>query len=200
MSATVAAYLTHLSYVGLFVVLALCGLGLPIPEEVALLAGGFMVHRGVMRWPLALAVSLAGVLAGDGSLFLLGRRFGTGLVDYIGGRGSRQYVARMKDFMARHGHLAILYARFLAGVRALVYLTAGSLGVSPGRFFWYDCLGAMVSVPVTLALGYFLGGQLDRGLRYVGGFEKLAWALIALACAAWVARLVVARRAQQKAG
>ena len=53
-------------------------MGVPIPEDVALLAGGFLVHRGVIQYPLTLAVALIGVVAGDNSLFFLGRRFAPG--------------------------------------------------------------------------------------------------------------------------
>ncbi|MGB6088803.1 MAG: DedA family protein [Candidatus Binataceae bacterium] len=122
-----SAYIEHFTYAGLFVVLMLCGLGLPLPEDVALLAGGFLVHRGVTHYPMTLAVSLVGVVAGDNSLFFLGRRFGTGLVRYFGINrpGTKVQLDRIRDFMERHGHRAIFYARFLAGLRALVYLSAG---------------------------------------------------------------------------
>src|SRR6266404_803549 len=109
----------------------LCGLGLPMPEDVALLAGGYLVHRGLVRYPITLAVSLLGVVAGDNSLYFIGRHAGSRLLSYFGLKrpGSGNQVERMQAFMERHGHLAIFYARFLAGLRAIVYLSAGSLGV-----------------------------------------------------------------------
>ncbi len=70
----------HFTYVGLFLVLLLCGRGLPVPEEIALLTGGFLVHRGITQYPITLAVYFAGVVAGDNSLFFLGRRFGSHLI------------------------------------------------------------------------------------------------------------------------
>lgn len=177
MAGLVSTYIQHWTYFGLFAVLALCGMGLPVPEDVALLAGGYLAHRGITQYPMTLAVSLFGVVAGDNSLYFLGRRFGTGLVAYLGvGRpNSRRQIARLRGFMERHGHMAIFYARFLAGVRALVYLTAGSLGVKPTRFFIYDALGALISVPVVVSLGYVFGAQIGRIISYIGGFEHLIW-------------------------
>lgn len=177
MAGLVSTYIQHWTYFGLFAVLALCGMGLPVPEDVALLAGGYLAHRGIIQYPMTLAVSLFGVVAGDNSLYFLGRRFGTGLVAYLGvGRpNSRRQIARLRGFMERHGHMAIFYARFLAGVRALVYLTAGSLGVKPTRFFIYDALGALISVPVVVSLGYVFGAQIGRIISYIGGFEHLIW-------------------------
>jgi len=171
----VSSTIEHFTYGGLFLVLVLCGLGLPVPEELPLLTGGFLVYRGITQYPTTLAISFVGVMAGDNSLFFLGRRFGTGVLKYLGfvRPGSRQRIERLKMFMDRHGNMAIFYARFLAGVRALVYLTAGSAGVTPRRFVVYDALGAVISVPLAVSVGYFFGDQIDLAIRYLGGFERM---------------------------
>src|SRR5258708_22993309 len=148
---------------------------MPIPEDVAVLAGGYMVHRGITRYPSTLAVSLVGVVAGDNALFVVGRGWGTGWVRYCGiGRPGRQVqIERIQKFMQRHGHRAIFYARFLAGLRALIYLSAGSFGVRPAIFLVYDLLGAIISVPIVVTLGYIFGKQLEMIVKYLGGFERL---------------------------
>jgi membrane protein DedA with SNARE-associated domain len=192
----ISAYIEHFTYLGLFVVLMLCGLGLPIPEDVALLAGGYMVHRGITRYPITLAVSLLGVVVGDNSLFFVGRRFGTGFVRYFGiGRPGRQVqIERIQKFMQRHGHRAIFYARFLAGLRALIYLSAGSFGVRPGVFLVYDVLGALISVPIVVTLGYIFGKQLEMIVRYLGGFERLIVVVLILSALLYGTRMFVLRK------
>jgi membrane protein DedA with SNARE-associated domain len=175
-----SAYIQHFTYTGLFLVLVLCGMGLPMPEDIALLAGGYLAHRGITQYPATLVISFVGVIAGDNSLFFLGRRFGTSLVSYIriGRPQSQHQIDRLKSFMDKHGHLAIFYARFLAGVRALVYLTAGSLGVRPSRFLLYDALGALISVPIVVSIGYFFGAQIGMVIHYLGGFERIIWLVV----------------------
>jgi membrane protein DedA with SNARE-associated domain len=192
----ISAYIEHFTYLGLFVVLLLCGLGLPIPEDVALLAGGYMVHRGITRYPITLAVSLVGVVAGDNSLFFLGRRFGTGWVRYFGiGRPGRQVqIERIQKFMQRHGHRAIFYARFLAGLRALIYLSAGSFGVRPAIFLVYDLLGALISVPIVVTLGYVFGKQLEMIVKYLGGFERLIVIVLILSALLYGTRMFAVRK------
>jgi membrane protein DedA with SNARE-associated domain len=192
----ISAYIEHFTYLGLFVVLMLCGLGLPIPEDVALLAGGYLVHRGVTRYPITLAVSLLGVVAGDNSLFFLGRHFGSGLVRYfsIGRPGRTHQIERIEGFMQRHGHRAIFYARFLAGLRALIYLSAGSFGVRPAVFLLYDLLGALISVPIVVTLGYVFGKQLEMIVRYIGGFERLILVVAILSVLVYATRMLVIRK------
>ena len=192
----ISAYIEHFTYLGLFVVLLLCGLGMPIPEDVALLAGGYLVHRGITRYPITLVVSLVGVVAGDNSLFFLGRRFGTGWVRYFGiGRPGRQVqIERIQKFMQRHGHRAIFYARFLAGLRALIYLSAGSFGVRPAIFLVYDLLGAIISVPIVVTLGYIFGKQLEMIVKYLGGFERLIVVVLILSALLYGTRMFAVRK------
>jgi membrane protein DedA with SNARE-associated domain len=196
----ISAYIEHFTYLGLFVVLMMCGLGLPMPEDVALLAGGYLVHRGITRYPITLVVSLLGVVAGDNSLFFIGRHFGTGLVRYFGLRpGRRHQVERIQGFMQRHGQRAIFYARFLAGLRALIYLSAGSFGVRPPVFLLYDLLGALISVPIVVTLGYLFGAQLELLVRYIGGFERLIVVVAVLSVAIYATRITLLRKADETA-
>jgi membrane protein DedA with SNARE-associated domain len=195
----VSSYIQHFTYAGLFAVLILCGMGLPVPEDLALLAGGYLAHRGVVQYPMTLIVALLGVVAGDNCLYLLGRRFGTSLVAYLGlGRPrSQRQIQRLREFMHRYGHRAILYARFVAGLRALVYLTAGSLGVKYGRFFIYDLAGALISVPIVVTLGYLFANQIELVLHYLGGAEKLIWVVIALVVAIIAMRMLMFTRGER---
>ena len=195
----ISAYIEHFTYLGLFVVLMLCGLGMPIPEDVALLAGGYLAHRGVTRYPITLAVSLLGVVAGDNSLFFLGRRFGTGLVRYftLAWPGRQHQIERIERFMQRHGARAIFYARFLAGLRALIYLSAGSFGVRPAVFLLYDLLGALISVPIVVTLGYIFGKQIEMMVRYIGGFERLIVIVAILSAAVYGTRMLVLRKTNE---
>jgi membrane protein DedA with SNARE-associated domain len=189
----VSTYLEHFTYIGLLVVLVLCGLGLPVPEDAVLLTGGFLAHRGVVEYPVTLVISFIGVISGDCSLFFLGRRFGTGLLRYFGlmHPGSKRSIARMRSFMDRHGHRAIFYGRFLAGLRALVYLSAGSLGVPVSRFLMYDLLGALISVPLVVSLGYLFGGEIESILRYLGGIQRALLIIVALSVLIWLTRVLV---------
>lgn len=193
MVSLVTTYIEHFTYLGLFVVLLMCGLGLPIPEDVALLAGGYLAHREITRYPITLAIALVGVVAGDNSLFFLGRHFGTSLVRYFGiTRPGRQIqIERIREFMNRHGHRAIFYARFLAGLRALIYVSAGSFGVPPSRFLIYDLAGAVISVPIVVTLGYVFGGELESAVRFIGGFERFIWIVLLLSLAVYGTRMLV---------
>ena len=65
-------YLAEFTYVGIFLVLLLCGLGLPLPEDVPIILSGYLAHLGAVEfWP-ALAANLLGIMAGDLATYGLG--------------------------------------------------------------------------------------------------------------------------------
>ncbi len=67
------SFVEQFTYLGVYLVLLAGSLGLPIPEEMAIIAAGVMSHEGLMApWP-GLLVCLLGVLSGDVCLYWTGR-------------------------------------------------------------------------------------------------------------------------------
>jgi len=153
------AWFAGLSYLGLFGVIFATGAGLPLPEDVALLGAGYLVHTGTTSLYPTIAVALVAVLAGDLFLYFAGRR--------LGALAKPERLARAEAWFARWGTLAIVIARFTVGVRAAVYLAAGVLRIPLGRFLVVDALAALVNVPLLVILGRLFAVQLDRVAAHV---------------------------------
>ena len=66
-------FFDNFTYLGVFAVLVLGSLGVPIPEEIPIIAAAVLGHEGTIRWGLALPVCLLGVLSGDVVLYWVGR-------------------------------------------------------------------------------------------------------------------------------
>lgn len=155
-------YSGHFIYVGVFLILFLCGLGLPIPEEITLLAGGFLVHLGIVRFYPALAVGLVGILMGDLAIYSIGRRWGQGIITHRHMRKifSEKRLERARQFFRDHGNKTILIARFISGFRVAAFLAAGTMGMRPIQFLFLDFLGALIMVPLLLLAGYYFGANI----------------------------------------
>ena len=70
------AIFTDYGYFTVFFILLICGFGVPIPEDITLVAGGIIAGLGFADVHTMVVVSLFGVLIGDGTMFTLGRIFG----------------------------------------------------------------------------------------------------------------------------
>jgi membrane protein DedA with SNARE-associated domain len=175
------------AYVGVFLALLLASLGVPIPEEMPIIAAAVLAHEGLARWWLALPVCLIGVLSGDVILYWAGRVWGERIV----GWGPVRLVlspAREEQLKAayhRHAVKTIVTARHVVGLRAAAFLTAGIAHVPFVRFLAIDAGAALVSVPIMFGLAYFFTDQLQEVLadvRRVEGWLALL-ALLAIAVA-----------------
>ena len=74
------AHLSSLSadsvYLTLIGILLLCGLGMPIPEDISLISAGYLAHLGVVGVHRVFMVCLLAVLLGDSMAFGLGWKWG----------------------------------------------------------------------------------------------------------------------------
>ncbi|MFL5412165.1 MAG: DedA family protein [Myxococcales bacterium] len=149
-------------YVGVFSVLIACGLGLPLPEDVALITGGYLAGKGPpigvgSVWGM-IFVGLAGILIGDSIIFRAGATYGEALLNTRLGRHiPGEKVARIIGLFDRHGAKFIMVARFLPGVRAVTYFVAGTTGVPYWKFLVFDGLAACASAPGWVLLGHWAG-------------------------------------------
>lgn len=154
---TVLEYLRRFEYLAMFGILVLCGLGLPIPEEVTLIASGFAVGWDWADYFLSCAACTAGILTGDSIIFAVGRYFGR---SFFSSRVVRWFLpkkrqARVRRAFYRHGKKTVFFARFVTGIRIGVYAYAGQNGMRWQRFLFLDFLGCMVSVPTSIWVGKF---------------------------------------------
>jgi membrane protein DedA with SNARE-associated domain len=79
---TLQGFVEQFTYLGIFAVLLLGSLGVPIPEEMPIIAAAVLTHAGLARWWLALPVCLLGVLSGDVVLYWVGRQWGEHVLNW----------------------------------------------------------------------------------------------------------------------
>jgi membrane protein DedA with SNARE-associated domain len=90
--------------------------------------------------------------------------------------------------------LGVLSARFVPGLRFLAGPVAGASGLGPVPFAVANILGAVLYVPYAVAigyaLGYGLGGWVERLRLVVGDVEKIGLGVAAVVVAAIVWRRI----------
>lgn len=168
-------YAQHFTYVAAFVLLLMCGLGFPVPEEVILVISGYVAYKGITSVYLTGAVDFMGVLGGDLILFYIGRGWSMGMKGhsvirrFIGDAG----LEKVERFYSRHESKSVFIARFISGLRVAVFLSAGIMGMKRDKFLFIDALAGFISIPVWISAGYLMGGNIDLVLKYAKDFEYL---------------------------
>ncbi len=180
-------YLVEFAYGGVFLILVLCGLGLPVPEDIPIIISGYLVHLGAMDFWLALTVNLLGIMLGDVMIYGFGYWMGPKALEH---RILRPVMTpgrmeKVHDLFDHHGRKAIFFGRFVAGLRAPLFLVAGITRLPLRIFFGMDLTAALLSVPLMLAAAWYFGDHIDDFRRMVGTGKAII--ILALgAGAAWM--------------
>ena len=171
----VALFAAH-PYLGVALVFVLCGLGLPLPEEIVLVVAGYLCYRFPERTevPRMMAACASGILVGDVLPFLLGRVFGPRLLRL---RLVRLVISRQRLFIfdrwfRRRGDLVIFFARFVPGLRVVAFFTAATMRMRLRRFLLLDLLGIGLFVPALVWVGWHFGPIIHDAIEWVRRVER----------------------------
>lgn len=170
-----------MAYVAIIGVLLISGLGLPLPEDITLLAAGLLASAGHMSLAGALAAGFFGVLAGDMFLFFMGRRYGSKIFGLPGFRRifTPARITAAETRVRRNGHFICFIARFLPGLRSPIFALAGAMGVKFSVFIMQDGFAALISIPVWVYLGYWFGNNWEEAFAHAEKIQGIILALIA---------------------
>jgi membrane protein DedA with SNARE-associated domain len=184
------------SYALMLAVLLVAGLGVPLPEDLVLLAAGVLLQRGITELPGTVLVIVAGVLVGDATIFLAARRLGDAAPGKpLFGRLLRpERRERLEALFHRYGGFVIFLARHLAGLRAPIFALAGMHRMRLWRFLLWDALGLTVSAPLVVGLGYFLSDRLEEALGNLVRAEHIILAVVLVPSALYGGWRLVRRR------
>jgi len=162
--------LEHGSYWAIICLLAGTGAGLPIPEEVIVVAAGVLSspESNSLSPLLAVASCVLGTVIGDCFMYGIGRGLGDRFL-----RHSRwfkrvlssQREERISELVQQHGFKVFLLARFLVGMRSPVYLVMGVMRIAFWKFVLRDAIAAACAVNVFFWLSYFLGSWIGPLVR-----------------------------------
>ena len=146
----------------IFALLFLCGLGLPLPEDIPLLVGGYFVGQGKMSLPVLAVLAWVGIIGGDCVLYFLARRYGMEVtrIPFIGRHVTEKRILWAEQKFERYGIWVVAICRMVAGVRGAMVIAAGAIRFNFIKFVVADGIAAIVSGGFFVYLGYLAGKHL----------------------------------------
>jgi membrane protein DedA with SNARE-associated domain len=140
------------------------GVGLPLPEDLTLLAAGVLAHQHVLQLRDVIVVGFAGVVCADWIIYLVGRRYGREIVrlPMLARLVGADRIDAVRSTVERHGARAVFAARFVLGFRIATFFAAGAFHVPAYKFALGEAAGSAVFVPAMVTLGFLFSGQAER--------------------------------------
>lgn len=149
-------------YLGIFSIIFLESMGLPLPGETTLVVASGLTASGTFH-PLSVwATAVAAATTGDNIAYVIGKKGGRPLVLHHGGRVgiTHEQLNHAERIMARRGWLVVFLARFFPLLRQLNGLAAGTTGMHWRTFLLANASGAIVWAGLWTYLGDWLGARL----------------------------------------
>lgn len=109
-------------------------------------------------FPLALVIVLVAAFAGSQTGFEIGNKIGPTFFERRRGRVINfRSITRSHELFERHGARAVILARFVPILRALVPLLAGISYLERAKFLRYNAVGAAIWVLGFMNAGFWFG-------------------------------------------
>lgn len=162
-------WVIHYKYLAIFFALTIAGFGIPIPEEMTIVVGAYLVTTGTLSFGTTLLICYAGVVAGDVITYCLGRFAGRWVMTSRPARFvvSRKQLAQAQYYYRQYGPFFLLGARQLPGLRFPAFFTAGMFEMRFLTFLSFDGLAASISMPIVFFVTYIVGPRLRDALSFV---------------------------------
>lgn len=162
-----------------------------LPGDSLLFVVGALCGLGLMSYPLSVGLLFAAAVLGNQSNYAIGRHFGPKVFQWEQSRFfNKQAFDRAHAFYEKWGGITIVAARFMPFLRTFAPFVAGVAQMTRSKFAFYDVTGGALWVGSIITAGYFFGS-----VPWVKAhLDKIIWAMILIPgivvlAGAWQARV-----------
>ncbi len=175
-------------YIFLFLALLGTGVGLfPIPEDIIILSAGVGIQQQLGNVFLVFAVLFAGLLISDYIIFWIGRKYGVRIfnIKFFSSFLQKEKVEKVRKLFDGHGRKLVFSARFVSGLRPVVFFTAGMSAMKPRSFVFIDAAASLIYLPFLIFIGYRFSYDLARLTEDISRIYHMVEIAIILAIVGW---------------
>lgn len=160
----------------LFAVVFIEQIGLPFPAFPLLIVAGVLAGTGHMNPWVTLGTTVLAALAADWIWYVLGRRRGRRILDWLCRIALEpgSCIRKTEDFFLKHGPHALVFAKFIPGLSTIAPPLAGIVGLGIPVFLLYDGIGAVIWAGSGLGIGYGFSGHIEEAFAYGGHVAPIA--------------------------
>ncbi len=157
------------NYAGIFVLMTLESMFVPIPSEVILPLSGYLVYTGSLNFTLvfidAIGASMAGAFIDYYLALYFGRPAIVKMLHYFAVRESSLTKAEM--WIDGKGSISVFLARFIPGIRGLISIPAGALRMKLKIFIVMTFAGSFIWSFALIYLGYAAGPLWNQSIKHL---------------------------------
>lgn len=169
--------LGHLSYLGVFGVSLFANIILPFPEEITLLALGYLSGTGIFHWAFIVPIAMLGLFISDWVLYILSYK-GSKITQSIYNKLFAERFDFLNNLEGEKLERVIVVTRFLPHFRFLAPFLSGHFKLPFKDFARHEIISLSVYIPFFVFLGFFLGDRVRQVIDGVDTFKNITIGIV----------------------
>ena len=167
----------------LFLLVAVEGMGIPLPGELTLITTGVLASQGHYSIAVVIVVASVAAICGDNTGYWLGRKLGRRFFARIPivKHHFEQALVPAERFFVRHGAKTIFVARFVVILRFTAGWIAGIAHMRYWRFFVFDAAGGTLWATTYGLVAYYAGKAAADAIQHYGFYAAIAIGVLLVA-------------------
>ncbi|MGF2768903.1 DedA family protein [Bacillus cereus] len=155
------SYIEQYGYWALFFCLWLGIIGMPIPDEMIVMSGGFVSSVGILSVVPSFVLTYLGVVSGLSLGYILGKVFGTKVLHKLMKKKKAKYLIKSQEMVDKYGKYALVTSYFIPVVRHIVPYLVGMNNMSFKTYALYSYTTGFVWTLVYFVLGSLFGQHIE---------------------------------------
>lgn len=182
-------------YLALLIIAYLENVFPPIPGDLMIVFGGYLIGLGIIDFPNALLYSTVGSFLGFIHIYGVGRWLGDSILSehrlkFL----PKDKIREVSSSFGSYGYWLIIGNRFLAGTRAIISLFAGVAKLDILKTAIFSIISALLWNILMLYLGSLLGENWRTVTQYLESYAVIVTGIIIVVAGILVIRWYVKRQ------
>ena len=168
----ISHYITQYGYVGLYSIVGISILGLPVPDELLMTFVGFLTYSGQLNIVLAILFASMGCCTAVTIEYLLGIFFKEKVLVLLERHAGSSRIEKVLNWYHLHGAKLLTVGYFIPGARHISGYVAGMSRMSYRKFATFAYLGAFLWTTLFITLGRLLGSRWETLLPIIHHYSR----------------------------
>jgi membrane protein DedA with SNARE-associated domain len=152
-------WINSIGYWGILLGMILESACIPIPSEVIMPFGGYLVSTGHLNMIGVILIGTLGNIIGSFIAYAIGHWGGKRFIDRFGKYVflSKKHLDSAEKWFDKRGEMTVFISRILPAIRTFISLPAGIARMSLSKFLMYTAIGSVIWSGILTYVGFILG-------------------------------------------
>lgn len=195
MQETLLTIIRDYGYIGIMLLILIENVFPPIPSEVVLLFGGYMVTAAGLNFVVVIICATIGAILGAVILYMLGYILKRDkLRALFASRVGKvlhlkpEYIDLSYNWFLKYENKAVFICRCIPVARSLISIPAGLSRMKFSYFIILSTLGTLIWNILLVFFGVVLGDAWESFLPYLQSYSNIVWILILVVAVIYILR------------